>query len=328
MAGAVVVTAGLCGPATAAEPVWKEVPEVSLRSAKETGSLAVTRPGEAWISATEGYACLIYSWKICTWDAAVKQWTGGRWVDRKPPNAWLLDDPRISASSPTNVWLFGTRFEESKLARWNGTRWIEPGVPECARRSWIQMFPVGASDAWLLGPGQDCLYRYHDGVWTPVAVPDGDGYPWYQELRIAGPDDIYFRADYSNVPRFFHWDGTAFTEYTAPPNATGIELAGSSGQYYKVSDDPGLLRVHDGVTTRIPKAPSQETLQPYYVLDAAGDLYTSHEKSSLRWDGTAWRASDPAPGGYVRGLVPVPDRPGAFWSLGGDTDVLTTEDLG
>jgi hypothetical protein len=315
---------GLCGSARADEKPWRVLPTApELKGEGGLSLLAASGNGEVWVAGSEKTVCAeiqmppLGTSSLCSFDAAVQQWDGERWVDRRPPSAWGLKLKYMDASAPTNVWISGTLLGTNYLARWDGKRWHRALLPpRCTWNEPLRIAAVGAGDEVWGVSSSDCVVRHRNGFWK--AYP-GIG-KRVSSLTAAGPNDLYFEVGTGDGAKVVHWDGSAFSDFPVPAGSAPIVEAARPGAVYFSGDNQGLRLVADGVTTVIPHAPSPIR---GYKLGGDGTLWAFKQTAALRWDGTAWRSS-PLPGTPVYwGFDVAPDSSGTAWDLGADGSVHT-----
>ncbi|MEO5873541.1 MAG: hypothetical protein ABIS86_13805 [Streptosporangiaceae bacterium] len=333
---AVVLAASMSESAAADERPFRDLPAPAFHGAGGISRIAAGGPGEVWAAGLERRVCVeiplppLGTTGLCSADGAVRQWAGGRWVDRKPPGAWMLNIDGLSYAAPTNVWLSGKRVGVTSYARWDGTRWNSALFsPDCVGTGKVTLTAVGSGDeAWGVSDrawDAPCVIRYEDGAWKSFTPPPGG----VIAMKAATADDLWFEvggtADVAR--RIMRWDGTGFAGQAVPEGYVHLLAAGAGvvylGAYGDIAD---FRRVENGVVTTVPAAPDYPK---EFDVDAEGTLFAfGWHGEAWRFDGTAWRTLPVRPDAYIPGNAALnaadlsPTAPGEVWML--NTGVIAT----
>lgn len=326
--GALFVAGTVQTPALADEAVFRTIPTPRYSGVGLTDLVAPGRPGEVWATGSENFACVtvptpIGTTDVCTWDATVKQWTGGTWVDRRPPSRWKTHVLSAEASAPTNFWIAGRRLDTPYYARWDGSRWhLALFPPACGDDGIPVVKPVGSGDeAWVHFTsgfsGRPCVLHYKNGTWK--AHPEfGD----VENLELGAPGEVWLQIDGDHDPdRLRRWDGTTLTEVPYPAGAYALAAADADAVY--VRTDEGLIRMASGTTTEI-IAPALDYFNRY-ELDADGTLFCFGLNDDIwRWTGTEWTAVRRI-GSPINSPVLSRQAPGEIWYTSGPERKISTD---
>ena len=278
--------AGLALAAVAAAPA-QAATSWSVLTTPNRGTIANELYGSAALSASSAWA--VGSWYDVNRAAPrtlVERWNGTSWSTVTSPNAtdYYNELRDVDATSATNAWAVGyangssgvNGAPRSALAlRWNGTAWSVVATPQPGTniRQLYGVKAVSATDAWSVG--------------------------WYYDTSLHGEALI------------LHWNGTAWSEVTAPdPGTSGNTLESVAGTaandlwavgYYSNSGEPGVLAhplaVHYNgtgwVQTPLPESGTGTFLHSVTAVSAddvwaVGSKNGYSEPVAYHWNGTAW----------------------------------------
>jgi hypothetical protein len=309
-AGGLVLVAVAATPASAATS-W------AVLTTPNRGTIANELYGSAALSATSAWA--VGSW-YDTGRAAprtlVERWNGTSWSTVTSPNAtdYYNELRDVDASSATNAWAVGYANGSAGInggprnalaMRWNGTSWSTVATPQPGN-SFRQLYgvkAVSATDAWSVG--------------------------WYYDTSLRGEALI------------LHWNGSAWTQVTAPdPGTSGNTLESVAGTaandiwavgYYSNSGEKGVLAhplaVHyngtSWVETELPASGTGTFLHSVTALSAT-DVWAVGSKNgyaapvAYHWNGSAWSEVPTAPTGGSGNNVfyGVSGSAGNVWAVG------------
>jgi hypothetical protein len=309
-AGGLVLVAVAATPASAATS-W------SVLTTPNRGTIANELYGSAALSATSAWA--VGSWYDTSRAAPrtlVERWNGTSWSTVTSPNAtdYYNELRDVDASSATNAWAVGYANGSAGInggprnalaMRWNGTSWSTVATPQPGN-SFRQLYgvkAVSATDAWSVG--------------------------WYYDTSLRGEALI------------LHWNGTAWTQVTAPdPGTSGNTLESVAGTaandiwavgYYSNSGEKGVLAhplaVHyngtSWVETELPASGTGTFLHSVTALSAT-DVWAVGSKNgyaapvAYHWNGSAWSEVPTAPTGGSGNNVfyGVSGSAGNVWAVG------------
>ncbi|GID91210.1 hypothetical protein ACFQFC_11540 [Amorphoplanes digitatis] len=296
-AGAGIVLAAVAAAPAEAATSW------AVLSTPNRGAIANELYGSAALSATSAWAVgSSYDANLAAPRTLVERWNGTSWSTVTSPNAtaYYNELRDVDATSATNAWAVGyangasgvNGMPRNTLAmRWNGSRWSIVATPQPGT-NFRQLYGVkafGPSDAWSVG--------------------------WYYDASLHGEALL------------LHWNGTAWTQATAPgPGTSGNSLEGIAGAapndvwavgYYTNSGESGVLAhplaVHyDGngwTETELPQSGTGTFLHSVTAV-SANDVWAVGSKNGYRepvayhWNGSAWsEAAIPAATGSGNNIL-------------------------
>jgi hypothetical protein len=257
---ALVGVIGLLGlgvqPSTAhaaPDPDWRisytaPVPQDGLED------IAATGPDDAW-AVGSGPCCGRDQRLIVHWDGA--QWRTVA-LPPAPPKAFYPDLRTVAASSPTDVWVFGSDFNGLVFGHhWDGGTWqtTEFGKDLTIRDA----VALGPGDVWFVGTtgldsGEKPIAEHYDGArWTAFDLP-GDP----QAISAVATGDVWAVGQVDGGAAAMHWDGrqwetTALPQPSVGPGvgvlssdilATGPDDAWASAVLTKYGLEPGVVLWH------------------------------------------------------------------------------------
>src|SRR5262249_30674162 len=139
-------------------PAWK----VTWRGLKAgLGSVAAVNRKDAWaVGAKEpGVPYILH-------------WDGKRWLNKPLPRRGFFPFV-VGASSPSNVWLYGTFANTGAAFRWNGSHWQQSQVGGGGGGE--KLVVLSPSDVWLAYMRCDgqfpCLFHWNGSGWTTIKEP-------------------------------------------------------------------------------------------------------------------------------------------------------------
>ncbi|GAA3341201.1 hypothetical protein GCM10020358_31650 [Amorphoplanes nipponensis] len=281
MGAGVALAAAAATPAAAATS-W------AVLSTPNRGVIANELYGSAALSATSAWAAgSWYDPNLAAPRTLIERWNGISWSTVTSPNAtpYYNELRDIDATSATNAWAVGYangapgvngQPRNTLAMRWNGSRWSVVPTPQPGTnlRQLYGVKAFGPSDAWSVG--------------------------WYHDASFHGEALL------------LHWNGTAWTQVTAPdPGTSGNSLEAVAGAApddvwavgsYTDSGDSGVLghplALHyDGARWTRAELPPQSgsgtflhsvtALSPDDVW-AVGSRNGYHEPAAYHFDGAAW----------------------------------------
>ncbi|BCJ45987.1 hypothetical protein GCM10010168_49350 [Actinoplanes ianthinogenes] len=308
--------AGLTLVAIAAAPA-QAATSWAVLSTPNRGTIANELYGSAALSASAGWA--VGSWYdtgLAAPRTLIERWNGTSWSTVTSPNAtqYYNELRDVDATSASSAWAVGYANGSSGVngsprnalaLRWNGTSWSTVATPQPGVnfRQLYGVKAVATNDAWAVG--------------------------WYYDSSLHGEALI------------LHWNGTAWTQVTAPdPGTSGNTLESVAGTaandlwavgYYSNTGEKGVLAhplaAHWNGTawteTELPASGTGTFLHGVTAL-SANDVWAVGSKNgysapvAYHWNGTAWSEAPTAPTGGTGNnvLYGVSGTAGNVWAVG------------
>jgi len=304
-----------------------------------------------------------------------EHWDGAAWTIVPVPRP---GDPNgygplwgVSGVASDDVWAVGYYFESFSSStalplayHWDGTSWTQVPMPVQPNHAY-QLFGVTAissNDVWAVGldvdlatiPFSITMAMHWDGTsWTVVPTANPNEEQYLQSVAAISSNDVWaVGSKYNNnsQPQYSlieHWDGTSWTEVSAPnPGGTGFtQLAAVSGtapndvwaagSYAPLGQTGLTLAIRwDGATwTQVPtESPGADN--NYFGIGGVAavnaddviavgvqmshDEFKTHQDTLIqRWDGTSFTTQASPNPGYYNTLMAVSALPsGAAWAVG------------
>jgi hypothetical protein len=285
---------GTAGWAVGVSPGWRVVQALPSEpgsgqpggGSNEMVSVAAAGAGDVW---AVGDLC---PQQCATSDSTlVEHWAGAGWRTIPPPpgRGPLIPPTVISASSATNVWVFGdTVATTTQVSRWNGSRWASFRFPRQLLTTAAAVF--SRTDVWAFGEkfipstasSRPYVVRFTGRRWLRVPSPLVP-----QAASAVAPDDIWTVGPLTGPGEVWaaaHWNGSSWRTLRFPrlPPAVAARavIGNASIQAFSARD----AWVDIGLTT---------------ATDSYGVIV-------LHWNGQAWSK------------VPVPYRTQADGAISGD----------
>jgi len=250
-----------------------------------------------------------------------------------------------AALSATSAWAVGSWYDANLAAprtlieRWNGTTWSTVTSPN-ATQYYNELRDVdagSATDAWAVGyangssgvngmPRTTLALHWNGATWSTVATPQpGTNFRQLYGVKAFSPANAwavgwYYDSSLHGEGLVLHWNGTAWSQVTAPdPGTSGTSLESVTGTapndvwavgYYTNSGEKGVLghplAIHYNGTawteTPMPESGSGTFLHSVAAL-SANDVWAVGSKNgystpvAYHWNGTAWSEIPTAPAG-------------------------------
>jgi hypothetical protein len=234
-AAALCLSAGIVPAQAVAKPTWQLYRVYgkganNIDAPQSDSALAVPGPDSAW-------AVFVG----CNWPCSngtnidfLDHWNGRNWTRVAAKTLHSLDPQMVTASSRTDVWLFGYFPKQRYLGadHWNGRSWTKQYVPSWAFTNngsgdlSVQFADFGPRSLWIFSEGgyigQKSAYaaRYLNGHWAKVSVPDEvDG------VAVLSSTSIWLagRKFGGQGPEIFlHWNGSGWSKTALPTRVAGI----------------------------------------------------------------------------------------------------------
>lgn len=188
---------------TAPDPGWHVAYTTPDFPGDGLDDLVATGPNDAWAVGT-GPCCGRDQREILHWD-------GSQWRAVTPPPAPAKASypylRTVAASSPTDVWMFGSDNNSRVFGHhWDGVTWqtTEFGQDVVIRDA----VALGPRDVWFVGTtglatGEKPIAEHYDGDrWTTFDLP-GDP----ETISAVASDDIWVAGQANGDAATMHWDG-------------------------------------------------------------------------------------------------------------------------
>jgi hypothetical protein len=173
-------------------------------------------------------------WAVTYLGGSVLNWNGRSWR-AAPRGGWKAGTrfTGILATSPTNVWLFGTRgrrFPGAGTWHFNGRKWTRVGG---IAGGIFQASSAGAGDLWGVGNAGatgNALLHFGGSAWQRVRPGALAGFT-YTRVLAQSPSDIWVAGSVAGHPRLGHFDGHGWAalKMPGPTTATGMCRDGHGG---------------------------------------------------------------------------------------------------
>lgn len=164
-------------------------------------------------------------WAVTALGGSVLTWNGSAWTVAVR-GAWKAGTrfTGITAISPKNVWVFGTkgsRYPGAGTWHWTGTRWTRvTGV------SIYQASKASATDLWAVGEAAGTMSALlHSGgtAWRRVTPAALAGFTYARVLALA-PRNVWVTGSLAGGPELGHFDGHGWTAVAMPGQVTATGL--------------------------------------------------------------------------------------------------------
>ncbi|SNY68924.1 hypothetical protein [Paractinoplanes atraurantiacus] len=294
---------------------------------------------------------------------AATSWTVLSTSDRGTVANELYGSAALSASS---AWAVGSWYDTGRAAprtlieRWNGTSWSTVTSPNATDyyNELRDVDAASASSAWAVGyangspgvngaPRNALALRWNGTSWSAVATPQpGTNFRQLYGVKAVSATDAwavgwYYDSSLHGEALMLHWNGTAWTQVTAPdPGTSGTSLEGVAGTaandiwavgYYSNTGEKGVLAhplaVHyNGVSwvrSPLPESGTGTFLHSVTALSAT-DVWAVGSKNgyatpvAYHWNGSVWSEVPTAPVGGAGNniLYGVSGTASGVWAVG------------
>jgi hypothetical protein len=262
-------------------PGWRVIKRFAPDPDGVSGLLTAATAGDAW-SAWSGSKF-----------AVVEHWADGAWHQVPLParlDGYVRSAVSIGASSPGDVWLFGTD-PSTKALRWTGSTWVLQPIPSWVLRRASGTVTAtsavfGPANVWVFSLGNGAYAAHYNGhTWAKVPMPKVP-----MGVSAAAPGDIWALGP--NINYVMHWNGTKWATVGLPllPLPFGAKVSYSNITAVGPRD-AWLMRT---ITYKSSALPST---------------------AMMHWNGKAWLTAA-SPADIVGSLVP--DGHGGLWADGID----------
>jgi len=316
--------------------MWKVVP--SPNGVHEGGN---NLGGVSFVSAKDGWAVGDFGLPEGTVHTLTEHWDGSAWTVVPSPDgpSGNGDLEAVSAVATDDVWAVGHAGLATLAMRWDGSAWEIVPTPSPGGASFLaDVAAFSATDVWAVGYTQSgtnaTLVEHWDGsTWTVVPSPNR-GSSALLAIAATSPTDVWAVGDFLGARPFARSRSTG----TAPrgPSST----ARTWGAVTTTSREcPRRRRATSGRSARaIPEprpsccigmgsdervnVPSGGTLSAVSAISptaawAVGGTWPGYAPSSMRWNGTIWRAVSTPDPGDAAGLADVEALgPANVWGVG------------
>jgi hypothetical protein len=128
--------------------------------------------------------------------ATAYRWNGTRWRSVAMPHPVAADNPGVTASSPSNVWIGWDTATATSAMHWDGHHWHVITAPGSLPANSFNIVPDGHGGDWF-GP----FARWTGHSWTgPVNVsPENSGGGFGPVVRIPGASSYWLAAGVMNT---------------------------------------------------------------------------------------------------------------------------------
>jgi hypothetical protein len=260
-------------------------------------AVAATSARDAW-AVGNGFEGLILHWNGTTWKMTQSPDLGA--------DAALSG---VTALSAGNAWAVGSAAGKTLILHWDGTAW-RPASSLSVAGALEAVAATSASDAWAVGfaassggtgeAGNPLILHWNGATWTRVSSNLAPGIGNLRGVAATSAGDAWAvgcsgcLAEGAGVPLIEQWNGTRWTEVSAPaPDA----LAGLSGVTATSSTNAWAVGTPDG--------------DP------------GHTTGIAHWNGHTWElVPSPNPGGQEHVIGVAATSAGDAWTVG-ETEATT-----
>lgn len=295
-------------PTPGSGPHWQVVSIPDIGTVSRLRDVAVISTNDIWAVGQAGVSTLTI------------HWDGTEWRIVPSPNIIgnrVQNDLRgVAAIAPDDVWAVGATVDpnisfgwKTLILHWDGTEWSivpSPNLSEPGTCNSLQaVAAISSDDVWAVGgiPQQYCanakaiLMHWDGAAWTIVPAP-AETALWYASTRYGiaavASNDVWTTGDAEP----FHWDGTQWSVVAGAQDFAGKAAAAAANSVWTV----GSYTEYDGYIDSGPFA------------------------KASRWDGTAWRWTNPqSPTGNdaFSGVAAI--APNDVWAVGRSGQFTLTE---
>jgi hypothetical protein len=226
--------------------------------------------------------------------AYLLHWGGKRWLPKPLPSKHF-DPFAVAASSPTNVWLYGSFGLAGGAFRWDGSHWhqMPSGGEGGANEALVVLSP---SNVWLAyytcdssGP---CMFHWDGSTWTSIKVPahfrfTGLSGSSASSVWMAGTIEKNLNAG-TGVAAAFRWVHNSWSRVRLPNlgRAARVQVAapGPSNVWIATLAQPARVAHWNGKRWHLlPNAP-----EPSLIMAPFGSTGLRLGAASL-WNGHSWQ---------------------------------------
>lgn len=250
-------------------------------------------PGDAWATGaitSEEYGTSVF------------HLTGGTWTSVPPPSGQIVLSS-VWGHASTDLWFAGDEQVDPAapgldpsgyVVHWDGSSWGSPEVVSTYNTQLGGIFGSNAGDVHAVGWG--VALGWNDGAWSTQSL-DGQ----FEATWESGPNDEW-AVGLGGV--MAHWDGSAWTQITAPPPPLGIYSAAAiwadtPSDAWAVGNGPVDAQLeHWNGSTWEPSTLSAASPAYLYFVDVWGtgpnDVWGTGSGPDptggriIHWDGTTW----------------------------------------
>jgi hypothetical protein len=238
--------------------------------------------------------------------------------------------------SANDAWAVGAVNLTGKtvIMHWNGTAWSPAASPNPSTsvNSLAAVSADSRADAWAVGSftsatqrGLGLIVHWNGRAWHVVKAANPGGGDDLFGVSALSPTDVWAVGQYcpsqchggtSGADLILHWNGTAWSQVTAPDPGPGTELTAVSADSptdawavgsYRARGGENTVTLHwDGTAWSVVPSPSPNpmdleglagvsALSPTdvwavgsYCISSCGETGSADGTLALHWDGTAW----------------------------------------
>jgi hypothetical protein len=209
-------------PTASCGPAWSAVPTPDIGDSVNLTAVDASSASVAWIAGAAGPAFEGHG--------IVEHFGGGRWRVVDPgPGMRGSGYTDVSAESPSDVWLAGSKGTDPLVLHFNGSSWTDVSPPPRGRNSnqVAALEAVAPDDVWAVGfayaHGEDnTLIQHWNGHRWTVATPPVP-HTFLVDVAAAASDDVWAVGGIAKEMAF-HWNGMAWTRAPRPgaPAISGL----------------------------------------------------------------------------------------------------------
>jgi len=289
------VPAALAATARTAGPAW----HLSYRgpAGNEVDGITAPSRNDAW---AYGY---VYANNDNRLRDFYLHWTGHSWRQVTIPAAKGFNPEELQASSPSNVWLTGSRGEGAQATGaalvYNGSGWKVISTP------WPggQLEVVSSTDVWMLqgdvsgcGPGHICTSTFdhwNGASWQAYSFPD--------DLGLAGagtrPWLVGTASGNAHQQVVYRWNGSSWQPHSAPGRAAAqiIAVASPGSRLWVAAEarNGGPWRLYELTGAHWSKLSTPRSFAPYTAGWPVYDRHDGFWDGQYHWTGTKWVNTTP-----------------------------------
>ena len=295
---------------------WELVPSSNVPETPVTLlGVSALSPSEAWAVGSTGDP-------LEPSDVMIQRWDGVEWtiVEAPSPGAFINELRAVDAYGPNDVWAVGrtsSGFGESPLAlRFDGTAWLEVGMPDEVDGSLNDVAAIAPNDVWVVGSVGDpaaslerALVLHWDGqLWEEFDVQGtvGGGKAMLRDIDAVSSTDVWVVGYQHNQPLILRFDGQAWSKSkTEVPGELSAVKAFTTGEAFAVGTP---IQRFNGTAWTESSTIRGDTVLVDVAAVGATDIWSVGSRPAeevgtsriavVRWNGQRWEFVDgPSVGG-------------------------------